>query len=112
MDCRVSNRGPKYYFENIVDFSLIGLQLNNNRYRIEDYIIDELEDEYAWLKKCTLVREMIKVKKCQVNSLAELARNAVRKQIPTSLTYNQVPRKIPYLLRRCVALPEIYNIPL
>ena len=55
---------------------------------------------------------MIKVKKCQVNSLAELARNAVRKQIPTSLTYNQVPRKIPYLLRRCVALPEIYNIPL
>ena len=90
---------------------LVNLQIHQS-YRITEDIIDELTEEYGWLKRCTLIREMIQVKKCQVNTLGELARNVVRRQITTSLTYNQVPRSIPYLLRRSVALPEIYNIPL
>lgn len=81
-------------------------------YRINEDVLDDLEDEYTWLKKCSLIREMIRVKKCETSSLKDLARNAVRCQITTSLTYNQVPRYIPYALRRPIALPEIYNIPL
>ena len=82
------------------------------RYRIKEDDLEKLEDEHDWLKRATVLREMIKVKKCETTSLQELARNALRQQILTSLTYNQVPRFIPWKLRRVVALPEIYTIPL
>ena len=83
-----------------------------SRYRIEPEVLDKVKEEYEWLSQCTLIREMIQVKKRECNSLQELSRNVVRKSISTSLTYNQVPRVIPYGLRRVVALPEIYSIPL
>ena len=81
-------------------------------YKIKDEDLDRLEEEYDWLKRASVLREMIRVKKCETTSLQELARNALRQQIISSLTHNQVPRFIPWKLRRVVALPEIYSIPL
>ena len=79
---------------------------------MEVEVLDQVKEEFEWLSQCTLIREMIEFKKRECNSLQELCRNIVRKSISTSLTYNQVSRVIPYGLRRCIALPEIYSIPL
>ena len=48
------------------------------RYKIKEDDLEKLEEEHDWLKRATVLREMIKVKKCETTSLQELARNAVR----------------------------------
>ena len=71
-------------------------------------MLDELEEEYEWIKSCNILREMISFKKCEMPTLTELSRNVVRLNLKCSLTQNQVPKIIPHLLRRIISMPETY----
>ncbi|CBY22187.1 unnamed protein product [Oikopleura dioica] len=84
----------------------------NCGYRINEEVLSEAGEEYNWVNSLEMVKEMIQVKAREVLSLSDLARNASRAVLRGSLALNQIPKWIPYRMRRWIAFGELYEIPM
>ncbi|CAG5108170.1 Oidioi.mRNA.OKI2018_I69.chr1.g3667.t1.cds [Oikopleura dioica] len=94
------------------DLVVVFEALWNCGYRITEDVLIEAGEEYNWVNSLEMVKKMIQVKGREVMSLSELARNASRGVLRGSLAMNQIPKWIPYRMRRWIAFGELYEIPM
>ena len=72
-----------FWMAGLVFFSFFFSKKNINyfRFRVDPDVFDQVLEEYSVMEEWELIREMVCVKKCEINSLQEIARNAVRKNL-------------------------------